>query len=226
VVGRLILVEGFPGTWEQFADVRVERWRAFAAAARDYDVTVLPESALLQLPVFTMFRRNADPAAIAALVSRLVEAAAPLRPTLVYLARRDPEGAFRDIGERRGLAWLLQHAASSHGYAFTQARGLSGLEVEDDPVADATEIARVAGRYGDGQREVTVEVVDGRLVLRGILWSGNALLPIARNVFDVESWPLRVMFDADATGRIRAFRCTGPRLSWGGPSSVFGRIAS
>ena len=316
-MGRLILVEGFPGagksttaqflarrltrhgrrarwvyeeevpnplvptppsggyrTWEQFADVRVERWRAFAAAARDYDVTVLPESALLQLPVFTMLRRNADPAAIAALVSCLVEAAAPLRPTLVYLARRDPEGAFRDIGERRGLAWLLQHAASSHGYAFTQARGLSGLEgllaywrahaelcgaiverldlpklvlevgpdgwaarrrgicdfvdvpFEDDPVADATEIARVAGRYGDGQREVTVEVVDGRLVLRGILWSGNALLPIARNVFDVESWPLRVMFDADATGRIRAFHCTGPRLSWGGPSGVFGRIAS
>src|SRR5207245_9661338 len=97
---------------------------------------------------------------------------------------------------------------------------------EDDPVADATEIARVAGRYGDGQREVTVEWVDGRLVLRGILWSGNALLPIARNVFDVESWPLRVMFDADATGRIRAFHCTGPRLSWGGPSGVFGRIAS
>ena len=207
-MGRLILVEGFPGagksttaqflarrltrhgrlarwvyeeevpnplvptppsggyrTWEQFADVRVERWRAFAAAARDYDVTVLPESALLQLPVFTMLRRNADPAAIAALVSRLVEAAAPLRPTLVYLARRDPEGAFRDIGERRGLAWLLQHAASSHGDAFTQARGLSGLEVEDDPVADAT-------------------------------------------------------------GRIRAFHCTGPRLSWGGPSGVFWRIAS
>src|SRR2546422_7201219 len=36
--------------------------------------SVLPESALLQLPVFTMLRRNADPAAIAALVSRLVEA--------------------------------------------------------------------------------------------------------------------------------------------------------
>jgi len=74
-----------------------------------------------------MLRRNVDPSIIAALVSRLVEAAAPLRPTLVYLARRDPGGAFRAIGERRGLAWLLQHAASN-GYAFTQARGLSGLE--------------------------------------------------------------------------------------------------
>jgi hypothetical protein len=87
-------------------------------------------------------------------------------------------------------------------------------------------MGRVTGRYGDGKREVTVEVVDGRLVLRGLLWSGNALLPVARNVFDVESWQLRVMFDAHATGRVGAFRCTGPRLPWGGPSGVFARIAS
>ena len=52
---------------------------AFAAAA-EHDVTVVPESALLQLPVFTMLRRNVDAAAIAALVDRLVEAAAPFWP--------------------------------------------------------------------------------------------------------------------------------------------------
>ncbi len=32
-------------SWEQFADIRVERWRAFAAAAGDHDVTIIPESA-------------------------------------------------------------------------------------------------------------------------------------------------------------------------------------
>jgi hypothetical protein len=41
-VGRVILIEGFPG-------------------ARDQDVSVIPESALLQLPVFTMLRRNVEP---------------------------------------------------------------------------------------------------------------------------------------------------------------------
>jgi hypothetical protein len=260
-------------TWEQFADMRVERWRVFAAAASDYDVTVIPESALLQLPVFTMLRRNNDPSAIAALVSRLVETAAPLRPTLVYLARRDPEAAFRAIRERRGLAWLLQHAASSDGYAFTQARGLSGvdgllaywrahaelcaaivarvdipnlvLEVgqdswaerrrricdfvdapfEDDPVGDPTDTARLTGHYSDGKREVTVEMVDGRLIVRGALWVSNALLPLTHNVFDVESWPLRVIFEGDSAGRVHALRWSGPRLSWGGPSGVFTRIA-
>jgi hypothetical protein len=235
--------------------VRVTRWWAFAATASDHDVTVIPDSALLQLPVFTMLRRNVDPSIIVALVSRLAEAAAPLRPSLVYLGRRDPEVAFRAIAERRGLAWLLQHAASSSGYAFTQARGLSGLEgllaywrahavlcgaivervdipklvvevgsdgwierrrqicdfvdvpFEDDPVADATTIATVTGRYSDGKREVTVETVEGRLVLRGILWASNVLLPVARNVFDLESWPLRLSFAGDTAETIDTFRC-------------------
>src|SRR5262249_17341120 len=114
-------------SWEQFVDIRAERWRAFAAAAGDHDVTIVPESALLQLPVFTMLRRNVEASIIAGLVNRLVEAVAHLRPKLIYLARRDPEAALRAISERRGLSWLLQHAGSSEGFPFTQARGLSGF---------------------------------------------------------------------------------------------------
>lgn len=260
-------------SWEQFVDLRVARWRAFAAAAGDQDVTVIPESALLQLPVFTMLRRNVDPSLIAALVRGLVEAAAPLRPTLVYLARKDPGAAFRAIGERRGLSWLLHHMGNSDGYTFTRARGLSGFEgllaywrahaelcgtiVErldvaklvlevgpdgwaerrrricdfvgapfaNEPVPDAVDLARMAGRYGDGKREVTIEMADGRLVLRGSLSHTNALLPVRRGVFDVESLPLRVSFEIDPAGHGRAFRCSGPRIAWGGPSGVFTRIA-
>jgi hypothetical protein len=83
----------------------------------------------------------------------------------------------------------------------------------------------VSGRYGNGTREITIGAVDGRLVLRGVLWAANALLPVRRNVFDVESWPLRVVFEEDAAGTVRALRWTGTRLSRGGPSGVFTRIA-
>jgi len=263
---------GRPRSWESFAEARVAQWRAFAAAAEDYDVTVIPESALLQGPVATMLTRNADPKAIETLVHRLVESAAPLQPRLVYLARQHPEAAFRAIGERRGLAWLLQHVQGSAGFAFTQTRGLSGLEgllaywrahadlcgaiverldlpklvldvgsdgwaerrqricdfagvpFEDDPLPAAADAERVAGRYGDGKREVTIEVVDGRLVLRGVLWFANALLPVSRNVFDVESWPLRIVFEEDAAGTVCAFRWTGSRLAWRVPSGLFARV--
>jgi len=51
-------------------------------------------------------------------------------------------------------------------------------------------------------------------------------LPVTPNVFDVESWPLRVIFDGDSAGRVHALHFSGPRLSWGGPSGVFARIAS
>jgi hypothetical protein len=264
---------GYP-SWETFTDARVARWRAFASAARDYEVTVIPESALLQTPVAAMLMRNADPVAIETLVRRLVESAAPLAPALVYLARRDPDAAFRGIGERRGMAWLLHHVQASAGFAFTRARRLTGLNglltywrahaelceaivdrldlpklvidagvdsvperrrricdfldvpFDDEPPTDAAEIARMTGRYGDGRREATIEVMDGRLVLRGILWFTNALLPVTRNVFDIEAWPVRVVFEEDATGSVRAFRCSGPRLAWGSPSAVFARIAA
>lgn len=115
-------------SWEQFVEMRVARWRAFAAAAIDHDATVVPESALLQLPVFTLLRRNVETAVITELIGRLVEAVAPLRPTLIYLTRRDPETALRALGESRGLSWLLHHAGSSDGFPFTQARGLSGFD--------------------------------------------------------------------------------------------------
>jgi len=259
-------------SWEQFVDIRAERWRAFAAAAGDHDVTIVPESALLQLPVFTMLRRNVEASIIAGLVNRLVEAVAHLRPKLIYLARRDPEAALRAISERRGLSWLLQHAGSSEGFPFTQARGLSGfaglfaywrahaelcdaivealdvpklvLDVgpdgwaerrrricdfvdvpfEEEPAPDAAELERIAGRYRDGRREVTVEMAGDRLVMRGIVWL-TGLLPVRRDVFDLEAWPVRVSADTDAAGRAHALHCTGPRLAWGAPSGVFERVA-
>jgi len=51
-----------------------------------------------------------------------------------------------------------------------------------------------------------------------------AALPVRRNVFDLESLPVRVSFDADATD-VRGFHCSGPPLAWSSTSSVFRRIA-
>ena len=124
-----------------------------------------------------------------------------MRPSLVYLARRDPDVAFRAIAERRGLAWLLHHAANSNGYAFTQARGLSGLE---GLLAYWRAHAELCGAIVErlDVPKLAVEMVEGRLVLRGILWASNALLPVAPNVFDIESWPLRLSFTGDTAERI------------------------
>jgi hypothetical protein len=259
-------------SWEEFADVRVAQWRAFATAARDHDVTIVPESALLQRPVAAMLTRDADRTLIETLVRRLVEVVTPMQPALVYLARRDPAAAFRALGDRRGVSWLLWHVQASAGYAFTQTRGLSGLDgllaywrahaevcgaiveglglpklvldvgpdgwperrrricdflelpFDDDPDPSDADAARVSGRYGDGKRVITVGVVEGRLTLTGVLWPTNALLPVTRNVFDVEAWPLRVTFEEDGAGTVRALGWTGSRLSWGGPTGVFTRV--
>jgi hypothetical protein len=99
-----------------------------------------------------------------------------------------------------------------------------GVAFEDDPLVDPADIGRLTGRYADGKRQATVEVVDGRLALRGVLWFTNALLPVTRTVFDVESWPLRLVFEDGAKEPAPAFRCEGPRLA-GGPWGIFTRQA-
>jgi len=77
---------------------------------------------------------------------------------------------------------------------------------EDEPVLDVAEVERIAGRYGDGRREVAVAAVGRRLVVRGIHWRNDVLLlPVRRNVFDVESWPVRACFTVDPAGRVDGF---------------------
>jgi hypothetical protein len=98
------------------------------------------------------------------------------------------------------------------------------IPFEDEPILDIAERERIAGRYGDGRRQVAIEMVGERLVVRGIHWLTDALLPVRRHVFDFESWPVRVSFDVDAAGHAHAFHCDGPRLAWGAPSGVFIRI--
>ena len=269
------LPSGGHRTWAGFEEAYVARWRAFAMAAAECDdVTVILESALLQRPVAAMLRHDAEPARVGALVRRLAETVAPLAPVVVYMAPTDAGAAFRAIAERRGLGWLLQHVQASAGYAFTRARGLSGLEgllaywrahadvcasivatlpvrtlvleaeadgwperrrriceftgvtFADEPAVSADDIARLCGRYGDGRREVTVGAEHGDLVLSGVLWPMNRLLPVARNVFDVEAWPVRVVFEDDTTGAVRALRVAESRLAGGAPGSVFLRTPS
>ena len=99
------------------------------------------------------------------------------------------------------------------------------VSFEDETFPETAELARIAGRYRNGKREVTIEMVDGRLLVLAGPWLTSALLPVRRDVFDLESWPVRLSFDDDATGHVHAFHCSGPPLAWIGPSGVFERIA-
>ncbi|HEU5322028.1 MAG TPA: hypothetical protein VFX28_14570 [Methylomirabilota bacterium] len=93
--------------------------------------------------------------------------------------------------------------------------------------ASRTDLARFAGRYrSESGREARLSVRDEGLVLDGLLlWSGNRLLPRAPDAFDAESWPVRLTFEADATGEVRRFRLEAPDLAWRGPAGVYEKLA-
>lgn len=251
--------------WQHFIDLRVERWQAFADEAAASTETLVAESVLLQLPVFTMLRRDAAPAMIEDLLMRLAEVIAPLRPRLVYLAHPRPDDAWRAIAAQRGADFVAGAIRRGGDWAFLQARGLSGLagvlaywqahgalcdrivarlpmetltvdvsagtwpqrrerlcafldlDAGEPPAPDHAILAKLTGRYRDGARALTVHLDGERLVLQGILWPSNALLPITRELFDVEAWPFQVRFEENA------LHWQGPRLWWGGPEGTYRR---
>lgn len=88
------------------------------------------------------------------------------------------------------------------------------------------DLARFAGRYRSATgREASLFVRDGGLVLDGLLWRGNRLLPRASGVFDAESWPFRLTFEADPDGAVARFHFDGPGLPGGRLSGVYDKLA-
>jgi hypothetical protein len=141
------------------------------------------------------------------------------------LAYWQAHGALCDEVVSRLPMETLTVDTSEGSWPERRARICAFLDVgADEPAApDPHVLERLTGRYRDGERAVTVSLDDGRLILRGALWPSNALLPVTRDVFDVEAWPFQIRFEEDGAGRVHALRWHGPRLWWGGPEGAYHR---
>jgi hypothetical protein len=112
-------------------------------------------------------------------------------PTLTVDSR---EGGWRE--RRAAIAHFLNLAAST-----------------DEPTLDQPGLDRLVGEYRQGPRTCTVSVRDAGLVLDGLLWPRNRLLPVAPGVFEAESWPRLLTFE-DVDGEVRAVRFEGPHVDY------------
>ena len=89
-----------------------------------------------------------------------------------------------------------------------------GLSWPPTPVVAVTALSRYLGHYRSATgHQVRVSSSGDDLVMEGLLWWRNRLLPRAPHVFAAESWPYTLSFEADASGDIRAFRLDGPALA-------------
>lgn len=266
------------GSWAEYVDERVERWRAFVSAVRGSAVVTVLESAFLQAPIFATLERDADAGTILGLVERIADAIVPLDPVLVYLEAGNADDAMKRIWEHRGEQWTEHHVARFGSSVFARARGVSGLDgflrfwrehhrlqqravattrlrsvVLDaaeserearraavarflglartgDAVREAVDLHRVAGSYrgpaGGRTRDVRIDVVDGWLVLDGLLWPRNRLLARGGEVFDAEGWPLAFVFEHDQAGVASAVRVEGPGFTWGSVAGRYVRLSA
>jgi hypothetical protein len=91
--------------------------------------------------------------------------------------------------------------------------------------APPVDLTRLVGSYrGPTGREARLSVIAGVLVVDGLLWKGNRLLPRSSEVFDAESWPVRLTFEAAESGPAAHFRVDAPTLGAGRLSGVYVRI--
>jgi hypothetical protein len=100
-------------------------------------------------------------------------------------------------------------------------RAIAGF-LDITPGADApwteAQLDRLAGEYREGSRRFTVRRGDGGLVLDGLLWPGNRLLPVGPDEVEAESWPFVLTF-LEVDGVIAGMRIDGPmvgqrRVAW------------
>jgi hypothetical protein len=89
------------------------------------------------------------------------------------------------------------------------ARFLGLTSYVEEPRLGEADLSRLVGKYRGTARTFTISLQDQGLVLNGLLWPGNRLLPLAPGVFEPESWPLVLRF-TEVGGQIRAVQVEGP----------------
>ena len=76
------------------------------------------------------------------------------------------------------------------------------------------DLARFVGSYRNERgRQARLSIHDGGLAVDGLLWHRNRLVPWAPSIFEAESWPFRLTFEADPSGGVARFRLEGPDLA-------------
>ena len=89
------------------------------------------------------------------------------------------------------------------------------LGLTDPPSADGggPDLARFVGSYRNERgREARLSIHDGVLAVDGLLWRRNRLVPRSPSIFEAESWPFRLTFEADPSGGVARFHLEGPDL--------------
>lgn len=114
------------GTPDRFMDAAVARWRSFARDAGPGMQVV--ESHLMQGPIGTLLLHGVDPETIPPFVERLMRAADPLHPRLVFLRDADPDSALRRITTFRwGTVEDSPYVRRCDASPFAMARGIRGM---------------------------------------------------------------------------------------------------
>ena len=82
----------------------------------------------------------------------------------------------------------------------------------EEPSLSEADLCRLVGKYREGSTAFTINLRGNALVLDGLLWPSNRLLPVAPTIFEAESWPLVLRF-VEVGRDVRTVRIDGPLVA-------------
>src|SRR5581483_4113225 len=115
---------------------------------------------------------------------------------------------------------LVENSAGDWSTYQQQALDFLDLPLREEPIS-CEELERFVGVYSyreDGiKRTCQVRKENDYLVAEGVpqLWPQNRLVPIAPNVFAIESFPFEIRFTQDTNGNVGEMVLTGPEQLFG-----------
>ena len=90
-----------------------------------------------------------------------------------------------------------------------------GLTAPASAAVVVPDLARFVGSYRNERgRHARLSIHDGGLAIDGLLWHRNRLVPRAPSLFEAESWPFRLTFEADPSGGVARVHLEGPDLPY------------
>jgi hypothetical protein len=127
---------------QAFMAASLERWEAFVTQARQSDMVVVAEAALLQLGTGMLLQGDARPAELYTYAREVQRIAGRLRPLLIYFRHADVASHLRRICALRGPAFTGELIANMERTPYLRRRNLRGLDglaplwVETQAIAD------------------------------------------------------------------------------------------
>jgi hypothetical protein len=113
---------------EEYVALSLAMWRSFVEGSAAAQTATVCDGLLFHGNLTDLMLMDAEPTLVARYAERVVEAAGPLAPAVVYLRQTDVPAALRRVSDQRGPEWVTYQVDWKLASPYAERRGLRGYD--------------------------------------------------------------------------------------------------